>query len=81
MASATAYAALVAESMVINVIVIPYLDDDDATITAWCNNIGLEGDWLDCSYLGARRGCYPGIGYTYDPVADVFVPPNATEAP
>ena len=24
------------------------------------------------------RGCYAGIGYSYDPVADVFVPPAAS---
>jgi hypothetical protein len=26
------------------------------------------------------RGCYAGLGFTYDPVADVFVPPAAPEA-
>ena len=31
--------------------------------------------WVQTSYNGNFRGCYAGIGYTYDSVADVFVPP------
>ena len=50
------------------------------------------GQWLKCSYNTrgnvhygqdgqpdgglALRGNYPGIGYHYDPVADVFYPPQ-----
>lgn len=36
-------------------------------------SIGLTGTWLQTSYNGSFRGCYAGIGYTYDPVTDVFV--------
>lgn len=32
------------------------------------------------SYNGNFRGVYAGIGYTYDPVNDVFVAPQAPEA-
>ena len=28
------------------------------------------------SYNGKIRGMYAGIGYTYDPVVDVFIPPQ-----
>jgi hypothetical protein len=42
--------------------------------------LALEGEWRQTSYSGSFRGCYAGIGYTYDPVADVFVLPAATEA-
>jgi hypothetical protein len=31
------------------------------------------------SYNGKIRGVYAGIGYTYDPVADVFVAPIVEE--
>lgn len=31
--------------------------------------------WKQTSYNASFRGCYAGIGYSYDPVADVFVPP------
>ena len=37
---------------------------------------GFTGRFLQCSYVNAFRGCYPGSGFTYDPVADVFMPPS-----
>jgi hypothetical protein len=61
------------------VIVVPYLDDDDAKITAYCNSIGLAGTWLDTSYIGARRGKYAGMGDRYDADLDEFVSPQADE--
>jgi len=39
----------------------------------------LTGVWLQCSYNGNFRGCYPGAGYSYDPVSDVFLPPAQPE--
>lgn len=36
----------------------------------------LGGTWLQCSYNDSIRKQYPGIGYTYDPDADVFVAPQ-----
>jgi hypothetical protein len=74
-----AHAARVENGIVRDVVVIPYCDDDDATITAYCNGIGLAGVWLDCSYLGARRGCYPGVGFAYDADLDEYVPPQSGE--
>jgi len=72
-----AHAARIDENnVVVQVIVIPYLNDDDAEITAYCNSLGLAGTWIDTSYLGARRGKYAGIGFTYDAVNDVFVAPT-----
>jgi len=75
MASENAYAARVEDGIVRQVIVIPYMDDDDAKVTEYCNGIGLAGTWLDCSFLGARRGCYPNAGYNYDAELDEFVSP------
>jgi len=40
---------------------------------AFIASLGLDGVWLQTSYNGNFRGTYAGIGYTYDPVADVFV--------
>lgn len=37
--------------------------------------LALEGLWLQTSYSGSFRGRYAGLGYTYDPVADIFSPP------
>jgi len=69
------------DGIVREVIVVPYLDDDDATITAYCNGIGLAGTWLDTSYLGARRGRYAGVGMRYDAELDEFVSPEVPEPP
>lgn len=67
------------DGIVREVIVIPYMDDDDAKITAYCNGIGLAGTWLDCSYLGSRRGKYPAVGDRYDAALDEFVSPQPTD--
>ena len=75
MASENAHAAKIENGVVTQVIVIPHCGDDDAAITAYCNGIGLDGTWLDTSYLGSRRGKYAGIGDTYDAEADEFVSP------
>jgi hypothetical protein len=74
-----AHAARVEDGIVREVIVIPYCDDDDATITEYCNGIGLAGTWLDTSYLGARRGKYAGVGDTYDAELDEYVSPALPE--
>ena len=77
--SENAHAALIdGNSIVQQVIVIPYCNDDDAEITAYCNGIGLPGTWIDTSYLGARRGKYAGIGDTYDADLDEFIAPEPT---
>lgn len=80
MASENAHAAKIENGVVTQVIVIPRQDnDDDALITAYCNSIGLPGEWIDTSYLGKRRGCYAGVGMKYDAEADEFVTPAAAE--
>ena len=62
MAYVNAHAALIEDGIVRNVIVIPYCNDNDAEVTAYCNSIGLAGTWVDTSYLGSRRGKYAGLG-------------------
>lgn len=37
------------------------------------------GHWVQCSYNARIRGAYPGIGWTYDPDADVFIAPPVDE--
>lgn len=66
MAYENAHAAKIEDGIVTQVIVIPFMDDDDAKVTAYCNQIGLEGTWIDTSYLGSRRGKFAGIGDTWD---------------
>ena len=41
--------------------------------------LALEGDWLQTSYSGSFRGCFAGLGYSYDAVLDEFLPPVAPE--
>lgn len=58
-----AHAARIDENGVVReVIVIPFLDDDDAKITQFCNSIGLKGTWIDTSYTASRRGKFAGVG-------------------
>jgi hypothetical protein len=80
MAYHNAHAAEIDENgFVKNVIVIPYMEDDDAKITEYCNSIGLPGIWVDTSYKGDRRGKYAGIGDMYNPDMGehgVFIPPQ-----
>jgi len=40
------------------------------------NTLKLEGTWKQTSYNNNTRKQYAGIGYTYDPVNDVFVAPQ-----
>ena len=34
------------------------------------------GTWIKTSYNNNFRGTFAGVGFTYDPVNDVFVPPT-----
>lgn len=34
------------------------------------------GNWVQASYNGRMRVRYPGIGYSYDPIRDAFIPPK-----
>lgn len=43
--------------------------------------LALEGEYLQTSYSGSFRGCFAGLGWSYDRVADVFLPPTTPEAP
>lgn len=40
-------------------------------------SIGLDGQWLQCSYSGSFRGAYPGPGWRYDAELDEFTAPPA----
>jgi hypothetical protein len=79
-----AHAARIEDGIVREVIVIPNDlggDENDAAIQAYINGIGLAGTWLRTSYNATDgfRGCYAGIGYSYDAELDEFVAPAAPE--
>jgi hypothetical protein len=82
-----AHFAKINGNLVSEVIVISNSDIDDLPFPesepvgqAFIASLGLEGTWLQTSFSGSFRGCYAGIGYTFDPVSDVFVPIPPTEA-
>lgn len=41
---------------------------------------GLNTSWLQTSYNGNFRKNFAGIGYTYDPVRDGFIPPKPNDS-
>jgi hypothetical protein len=41
-------------------------DTESAGRAFIANALKLEGTWLQTSYNATFRGCYAGIGYTYD---------------
>ena len=53
--------------------------ESEASGQAFQASLGLDGLWLQCSYNGNFRGVYPGIRFSYDAVADVFVAPEPVE--
>jgi len=59
---------------VIRVIVVhnDYEDSVEEWATQWANG----GNWKQTSYNNKIRKNYAGIGYTYDPQRDAFIPPK-----
>ena len=77
-----AHAARLEEGIVREVIVVPDGlggDESDTAIEQFLNHIGIDGNWIRTSYNGSIRGCYAGIGYTYDAELDQFIPPTTQE--
>jgi hypothetical protein len=35
----------------------------------------LGGNWIQTSYSGSFRFNFAGVGYSYDPIDDAFIPP------
>jgi hypothetical protein len=50
-------------------------NESEAVGIAFCQSLFPATRWQQTSYNGNMRGMYAGIGYTYDAVNDVFVPP------
>lgn len=82
------YAQVDGTNTVTNVIVVnnetidnlPYPESEPVG-QAFIASLGLEGLWLETSYNANFRGCYAGIGFTYDPEDDVFIPPYVEPFP
>ena len=83
-----AHFARVVDGLVVKVHVLanPVITDDDGVEhEEWgqeflANLHGYQPEELvQCSYNGGFRGPYPGVGFTYDSVQDVFVAPVLEE--
>ena len=80
--------ALVVDGVVRNIAVIsnavmddlPFPDSEpigQAFISTLPELAGQPGNYWQCSYNANFRGCYPGVGYTFD--GTVFAPPAIEE--
>jgi hypothetical protein len=67
------FAELDGDNVVLRVVVVPDEEENDGE--NWCSNL-FGGTWKQTSYNNNIRAIYAGIGYTYDPVADVFIRPK-----
>jgi hypothetical protein len=81
-----AHFAQIKDDLVLDVIVVSNSDCNDLPFPesepvgqAFIASLGLEGTWLQTSYSGSFRGCYAGLGYSFDVIANVFVPPPPAE--
>lgn len=61
------------DGLINNVIVVSNDDCDNLPFPesepvgqAFIASLGIAGQWLQTSYNGNFRGCYAGIGYTFD---------------
>ena len=79
-----AHFAKIENDVVVQVIVVDNKDTADASGVekeyigaAFCERL-LGGTWKQTSYNGNFRKNYAGLGYTYDPQRDAFIPPKPT---
>jgi hypothetical protein len=76
------FAEIDQNGIVLRVVVVSNQDTSDASGVekeyigaAFCERL-LGGTWKQTSYNGNMRKNYAGIGYTYDPQRDAFIPPK-----
>ena len=50
-------------------------NNHEAEGAQFCHDL-LGGEWIQCSYNNRIRKQYPGAGYTYDKINDVFIAPR-----
>lgn len=76
------FAEIGADGTVLRVIVVEddkCLDGDgsesEAVGASYCSSL-LGGEWIQTSYNSRIRKNFAGVGYSYDPEMDAFVPPQ-----
>ncbi len=71
------FAKLNSENIVEQVVVVHNNDaPDEATGIVFLNNLFGDATWVQTSYNGNIRKNYAGVGGTYDPQRDAFIPPK-----
>lgn len=65
------FAKVSEENIVEDVIVVP--DEQEHRGSEYLNELGFEGNWIQCSYNNRIRNKYPAKGFLYIPHLDVFV--------
>jgi hypothetical protein len=55
---------------------LPFPESEPIGVAFLQSLFGLTTVWKQTSYTASYRKNYAGIGYTYDPVLDAFIPPQ-----
>lgn len=73
------FALVNSENIVVEVLVVPD-EQEHRGHDFLANDLKAEMEegsrWLQCSYNNNIRGVFPGEGFEYDPVEDVFINPS-----
>jgi hypothetical protein len=69
-------AELNSKNEVIRVIVVH--NDYESNVEEWATEWAGGGIWKQTSYNGTIRFNFAGVGFTYDPIDDAFIPPIPT---
>jgi hypothetical protein len=73
------WAELDENNTVIRVVVCDNNDPSEDEGYQWLLD-NLNGTWVKTSYNRTIRKNFAGIGYTYDPIRDAFIPPKPFES-
>ena len=69
------FAEIDSNNIVVRVLVVPN-EQEHRGQDFLATDLGLGGVWIQTSYNNRIRKQYAGIGYTYNPTADVFISPS-----
>lgn len=69
------FAQIDENNIVVQVLVVPD-EQEHRGHDFLATDLGLGGTWIQTSYNARIRKNYAGIGFTYDPDLDAFIPPK-----
>lgn len=72
------FAEINQDNIVVRVLVVPN-EQEHRGQDFLANDLKLGGKWVQTSYNSNIRANYAGIGFTYNKVYDVFIPPQSQE--